>query len=184
MKTKLSLKCLLKTVLLTVFVLINGCTQSDWRTASREPAGIAPDPNHVKQAVIEFYAADAFGWRGWFAVHTWLAIKPENANEYTVYEVVGWRVGRGQPALYSYQTETPDRYWYGARPEKVLSIQGKQAQQLIPKIQHAIVQYPWADEYTLFPGPNSNTFPAWVGQQIPELKLILPFRAFGSGYLN
>ncbi|NMV43101.1 DUF3750 domain-containing protein, partial [Vibrio parahaemolyticus] len=58
------------------------------------------------------------------------------------------------------------------------------ARQLIPKIQSVISQYPWAEEYTLFPGPNSNTFPAWVGKQIPELELNLPFRAIGSGYAS
>ncbi len=184
MEYRLSLQRFLEAILLTFCVLVSGCTQGDWRTASREPAGIAPNPTDVKQAVIEFYAADAFGWRGWFAVHTWLAIKPENANEYTVYEVVGWRVGRGQPALHTYQTATPDRYWYGARPEKVLSIQGEKAQQLIPQIQRVVEHYPYANEYTLFPGPNSNTFPAWVGQQVPELDLDMPFRAIGSGYIN
>ncbi|WP_428775445.1 DUF3750 domain-containing protein, partial [Vibrio sp.] len=79
-------------------------------------------------------------------------------------------------------TATPDRYWYGAKPEKVLSIKGDKAQQLIPKIVTAATRYPWADEYTLFPGPNSNTFPAWIGIQVPELELQLPFRAIGSGY--
>lgn len=184
MQYKLKVSSLIKPIVLIACMLLSACTQGDWRTASREPAGIAPNPTDVKQAVIEFYAADAFGWRGWFAVHTWLAIKPENANEYTVYEVVGWRVGRGQPALYTYQTATPDRYWYGARPEKVLSIQGEKARNLIPKIQRIVEHYPYANEYTLFPGPNSNTFPAWVGQQVPELDLDMPFRAIGSGYIN
>lgn len=180
MKYRLRVNTLLA---LTACTLITACSQSDWRTASREPAGIAPDPSTFKDAVIEFYAADAFGWRGWFAVHTWLAVKPKNADEYTVYEVVGWRVGSGQPALYHYQTATPDRYWYGAKPEKVLSIKGEKAQQLIPKVQRVVEHYPWAYEYTLFPGPNSNTFPAWVGQQVPELNLDMPFRAIGSGYV-
>ena len=170
-------------ILFSISLLV-GCTQSDWRTASREPAGIAPNPQTVKDAVIEVYAADAFSWRGWFAVHTWLAVKPRDADEYTVYEVVGWRVERGQPALYQYNTSTPDRYWYGAKPEKVLSIEGEQAENLIPKVQHVIQTYPWANEYTLFPGPNSNTFPAWVGKQIPELGLDMPFRAIGSGYAD
>jgi len=167
-------------LLLLTSVLVSGCTKSDWRTASREPAGIAPDPSKVTDAVIEFYAADAFSWRGWFAVHTWLAVKPKNAQQYTVYEVVGWR----QPALNQYTTTTPDRYWYGSRPEKVLSLIGEQAQNLIPKIEHVVAKYPWANEYQLFPGPNSNTFPAWVGNQVPELKLDMPFRAIGSGYAD
>ncbi len=169
-----------KSALIIVGVLLSGCSGKDWQTASREPADIAPVPSETNEAVIEFYAADAFSWRGWFAVHTWLAVKPQGASAYTVYEVTGWR----QPALNQFTTATPDRYWYGARPEKILSIQGEKAQRLIPQIQNAVPNYPWADQYTLFPGPNSNTFPAWVGIKVPELGLEMPFRAIGSGYAN
>lgn len=49
-----------KWLVLATGALLSACTQSDWRTASREPAGIAPDPQNNRQAVIEFYAADAF----------------------------------------------------------------------------------------------------------------------------
>ncbi|MDW6004533.1 DUF3750 domain-containing protein [Vibrio mangrovi] len=172
--------------LFILFLVIGviSCSGGDWRTASREPAGIAPQPEQEKDAVIEVYAADAYSWRGWFAVHTWIALKPENAPEYTVYEVVGWRLNQGRPALDHYQTKNPDRYWYGARPEKVLSVQGTKAARLIPQITSVIQHYPWANEYTLFPGPNSNTFPAWVGLQVPELGLKMPFRAIGSGYAD
>lgn len=174
----------LKILALTSLIFVAACSNSDWRTASREPAGIAPDPAVTKEAVIEFYAADAFGWRGVFAVHTWIAIKEKNAGEYTVYEVVGWRVRRGKPALMSYQTPTPDRYWYGSKPEKVLHIMGDKAERLIPEVVRAVKKYPWSDVYKVFPGPNSNTFPAWVGKQVPELELELPFRAIGSGYID
>lgn len=173
-------------VCLVVFMsfFVSACSNSDWRTASREPAGIAPSPEQTTEAVIEVYAADAFSWRGWFAVHTWIAVKAEKAEEYTVYEVVGWRVRQGHPALRTYSTKTPDRYWYGSRPEKVLSIQGEKASLLIPKVNEAVANYPWANEYQVFPGPNSNTFPAWVGLQVPELGLDLPFSAIGSGYAD
>lgn len=171
-------------VLILFATLLCACSNSDWRTASREPAGIAPDPAEQKSAVIEVYAADAFSWRGWFAVHTWIAIKPKDAPDYTVYEVVGWRTKQGLPALFEYQTATPDRYWYGAKPTKILSIHGEKASELIPKISAAVSEYPWSDQYTLFPGPNSNTFPAWIGLQIPELGLNMPFRAIGSGYAD
>ena len=171
-------------LIIVVLGLLAGCSNTNWREASREPAGIAVDPSKQKSAMIEVYTADAFSWRGWFAVHTWIAIKPQNALEYTVYEVVGWRVGRGLPALREYKTATPDRYWYGAKPQKILLIQGAKARQLIPKISDAIARYPWANQYTVFPGPNSNTFPQWVGLQVPELGLELPFRALGSGYAH
>lgn len=171
-----------KIITLLIITLLCACSNTNWRTASRESAKIAPNPEKEKAAVIEVYAADAFSWRGWFAVHTWLAVKQENAEKYTVYEVVGWRLNRGLTPLHQYNTSTPDRYWYGAKPEKILSIQGERAVALIPKITAAVKRYPWAEQYTVFPGPNSNTFPAWIGKQIPELGLTMPFRALGSGY--
>ncbi len=168
---------------LTLLVVV-GCAKTNWRETSREPAGIAPVPSVMQEAVIQFYAADAFSWRGWFAVHSWLAVKPKGTQEYTVYEVVGWGVKNGRPALREYKTKTPDRFWYGAEPEAFLTIVGEKAERLIPKITEAVNVYPWKDEYTLFPGPNSNTFPAWIGEQVPELELKMPFRAIGSGYAN
>lgn len=171
-------------VIVVALVLLSGCSSQKWYETSREPAGIAADPNLESSAIIEFYAADAFSWRGWFAVHTWIAVKEENAKEYTVYEVVGWRVKRDLPALKEYKTTTPDRYWYGSKPEKILSIKGERAKALLPRVIKAIDAYPYKDEYTLFPGPNSNTFPTWVGLQVPELGLEMPFRAIGSGYAD
>jgi hypothetical protein len=170
-------------VVFTVFFL-NACTNTNWREASREPAGLASIPSEDSRAIIEFYAADAFSWRGWFAVHPWVAIKEESAAEYSVYEVIGWQVRRGKSAIRQYQTPTPDRYWYGAKPELLLSIKGNKALKLIPKVQAAIALYPWVNEYSVFPGPNSNTFVAWIGQQVPELELALPFSAIGSGYTD
>lgn len=167
-----------------LLLFLGACSSPDWRTASREPAGIAANPVVVKDAVIEFYGADAFSWRGWFAVHTWIAVKGKNEAKYTVYEVVGWRVNRGLPALREFVTATPDRYWYGAKPDKFLSIQGEKAERLIPQIAAAVARYPWANEYKVFPGPNSNTFPAWIGKEVPELGVEMPFRAIGSGFID
>ena len=170
--------------IICIVLLLSACTHNNWRTASREPAGIATLPNDDSRAVVEFYAADAFSWRGWFAVHPWLAIKEEKAAEYSVYEVTGWQVNQGLSAIRQYQTLTPDRYWYGSKPVLLLSIKGYEAVKLIPKIKAAIARYPWVNEYSIFPGPNSNTFVAWIGLQVPELELELPFTAIGSGYAN
>ncbi len=105
-------------VMLVGLVFLAGCSANDWRNASREPAGIAT-PATSPEAVIEVFAADAYGWRGIVAVHTWIAVKPANANEYTA-----------------------------------------------------------------LPGPNSNTFPAWIARAVPELGLELPFSAIGKGYID
>jgi hypothetical protein len=74
--------------------------------------------------------------------------------------VIGWQVSRRQPAIRQYTTSTPDRYWYGSKPKLLLSIKGDKASKLIPKILAAIALYPWVNEYSVFPGPNSNTFVA------------------------
>ena len=36
----------------------------------------------------------------------------------------------------------------------------------------------------MWPGPNSNTFTAWVGRKIPELRLDLPSTAIGKDFLG
>ena len=152
-----------------------------WYEASRESAGIAPDPETTPEAVLQVYGADAWGWRGWFAIHTWIAAKRKNENYYTVYDVVGWRGYRGNGVL-GIRRDVPDRFWYGARPQLLNEHRGESAESLIDAVDAAARLYPWKKTYKIFPGPNSNTFTAWVGKLVPELGLKLPFSAIGSGY--
>jgi hypothetical protein len=168
-------------LLFALLFLLTSCSTQDWRTASRASAGIAPDPATTKEAVLQVYGAPAWGWRGWFAIHTWIAAKPANASGYTVYEVIGWRQRRGLPVV-RIEQDLPDRYWYGERPRLIKEYRGNGVDDLIASVDQAARQYPWPDTYTAFPGPNSNTFIAWIGQQVPGLKLDLPLSAIGSGY--
>lgn len=171
-------------ILLCLFIVtLSGCTSKDWRTASRESAGIAPSPNVAKEAVLQIYGASAWGWRGWFAIHTWIATKPANADAYTVYEVIGWRQRRGLPVV-RIERDLPDRYWYGERPRLIKEFKGKDTDRLIIAVDKAAREYPWPETYKAFPGPNSNTFIAWIARKVPELELALPFSAIGSGYDN
>ena len=156
---------------------------SDWRTADRSPQGIAPSAEQERQAVVQVYAARAFNWRGIFAVHTWVAVKPAGASNYVVHQVLGWQARRGLPVVVS-MIDAPDRSWYGNAPELLLDIRGEEATRLIPKIALAIADYPYKDTYTLWPGPNSNTFVAHIARQVPELCLELPTTAIGKDYLN
>ncbi len=177
---------LLPALLLTLPLLVAACSQAhfgrDWRTADRTSAGIAPDPATTPEAVIQVYAARAFNWRGVLAVHTWLATKPAGADHYTVHQVVGWRRGGGRSVVVS-AADLPDRRWYDAEPELLLDLRGPRAARLLPDVLAAVASYPHATEYTLWPGPNSNTFTAYVGRAVPELELELPVTAIGKDYL-
>ncbi len=155
----------------------------DWRTADRAPTGVAPDPAGTREAVVQVYAARAFNWRGMFAVHTWIATKPENASAYAVHQVVGWRRFRGLPVLVSGQ-DIPDRSWFGSPPEVIADVRGESAEALIPQIQAAVASYPYPERYTTWPGPNSNTFVAHVAREVPDLRLELPTTAIGKDYLS
>lgn len=156
---------------------------SDWRTASREPAGLAPDPATTPEAVVQVYSARAVSWRGWFGVHTWIAVKPSHAQQFTVHEVMGWRLRRTGTALVS-RHRPADGYWYGNRPELLADVRGTGVDALIERIDAAIKEYPYPDSYHVWPGPNSNTFVAYIARRIPELRVDLPPTAIGKDYLG
>jgi len=171
-------------VLATIGLLLSNCSlNNDWRTASRESAGIAPDPAVTSEAVLQVYGARAWSWRGWFAIHTWISVKRTGETAYTVYDVVGWRGYRGQPVV-RIAPDIPDRHWFGSKPRILKEHRGPGVDELIDAVDKAARSYPWKATYKAFPGPNSNTFTAWVGQQVPELELSLPFAAIGSGYVK
>jgi uncharacterized protein YceK len=168
-------------VIMSLMAVVGCSSGKDWRTASRESAGIAPDPLITKEAVLQVYGASTWGWRGWFAIHTWFAAKHTGERSYTVYEVIGWRQSRGLPVL-RIEKDMPDRYWFGERPRLLKELRGDGVDQMITEVDTAARAYPWPTTYEAFPGPNSNTFTAWVARQVPGLNLQLPFSAIGSGY--
>lgn len=153
-----------------------------WRTASRESSGIAPLPAEHEEAILQAYAARTYSWRGHLAVHTWLATKEHGADHFVVHHVMGFRARRGLPIVVS-EPDLPDRLWYGNRPELLLDIRGAPAEALLPRVLQAVQDYPYPRDYTLWPGPNSNTFTAWIARQVPELGLELPVTAIGKDYL-
>lgn len=155
--------------------------KADYRTANRESSHLAPLPKDYSDAILQVYAARAFNWRGIFALHVWLAIKPKNGNAYVVYQVVGWRYFQGMPAL-SIATDIPDRIWFDQKPKILLDLRGHEAEILIPKINEAASHYPYANEYITWPGPNSNTFIAYLAREVPQMKLALPSIAIGKDF--
>lgn len=181
--TKIALIALLVLIVLSVIPMVSGEAQlwRDYRTADRSSIGLAPPPTTTPEAVVQVYAARALNWRGIFGVHCWIATKPQDALEYHVHHVIGWRRYRNLPVVVS-APGVPDGRWFGNEPMIVGELRGEEAQKAIPKILEAVKSYPYPDEYNLWPGPNSNTFVAYVGKQVPELRMDLPTTAIGKDY--
>ena len=154
----------------------------DWRTASREPAGLAPDPAIVSEAVVQVYSARAIRWPGYFGVHTWIAVKSTGAERFTVHEVMGYQTRRTGNGVRSSQ-RAADMYWYGNRPWLLADVRGTKVDALIDRIGNAVADYPYEGEYRIWPGPNSNTFTAHVLRAVPELRVDLPAHAVGKDFL-
>jgi hypothetical protein len=141
------------------------------------------DPATTAEPILQAYGARAFRWRGAFSVHTWIAVKREGAEHFTTYEVVGWRHWQGLPAVARTQGP-PDRHWFGSRPTVYLDLRGEGVEALIDKVEAAVESYPYKNSYRTWPGPNSNTFTAYVARAVPELGFELPSHAIGKDYLG
>lgn len=143
---------------------------------------LAVDPATVSEPVVQVWGARTRGAKGIFGVHTWVAVKPEGAAQFTVYEVVGWRL-RWAESVVVIRDRAPDS-WFGAPGELYAEKRGPGVEELIRRIEKAVQEYPYANTYSLWPGPNSNTFTAWIARAVPELETDLPATAIGKDYIG
>lgn len=150
-----------------------------WYEAGREPAGLAPDPAEHFPALVQVYAARAFSWRGIFGVHTWIAVKDRGADHYRMLQVTRWRGGVSLST-----TSVPDRAWFGNEPVVVTELRADKAEAAITAIEEAAQHYPESNKYRIWPGPNSNTFVAWMLRRVPDLDAELPPTAIGKDYIG
>lgn len=174
-------------LLLLVLGTVASCSvlardRTAWVHARRDSSGQAPDPAKTPGPVIQVYAARSVGWRGILGVHTWIAVKARGAPAYTRYEVLGWGVDRGRESV-RLNRMGPDNYWFGARPELLVDLRGDGVDAVITRVEEAVRTYPYLHSYRLWPGPNSNTFTAYIARAVPALRLDLPPTAIGKDYL-
>ena len=150
-----------------------------WRTSRTSSADILPDPKTFQEASIRVFQARVRGMRGMLAVHSWVVVKKAGGQSWERFDVMGW--GSTPLRRNSY---VADGYWFGARPELVVSANGPRAEEALPKVMAAIRSYPHNDRggYRMWPGPNSNTFVAYVLDQVPELEANLSPLAIGKDY--
>ncbi len=165
------------------FLLTENFKNKQWSTAETGSANIAPHPSVVKEAVVQVYAARTWGARGAVAVHTWIAVKPTEADTYTTYQKIGWRLRHAGTSIVI-RNDIPDRHWYGNQPILISDIRGEGVDDVIEKIHLAALTYPHPHEYRVWPGPNSNSFTAWIVRRVPELRADLPPTAIGKDWLG
>ncbi|MBT3068083.1 DUF3750 domain-containing protein [Rhodoferax sp. U11-2br] len=150
-----------------------------WQTAPRHTTGLAPDPLQWRDtAIVQVYAAPTYGWRGLFAVHPWIIFKRAGESDYTRYDVIGW----GGDNVIRRDYALPDGLWYGSQPTLLVDQRGVGVNGLVDQIEAAITSYPYPHSYHAWPGPNSNTFLAHIGREVPALGLDLPANAIGKDY--
>lgn len=185
---RLGIPKLLRRITMIAFAMGTAALASLWLTSwalEPEPVGeaIAPDPRSYSDAVIQVYGANVWGLRGKFAIHTWIAIKAKNASTYTIYQVIGWRLRRAGTVV-SVSEGDPAKPWFGSKAILLHELYGDSADALIGRVREAVRRYPFDREYTMWPGPNSNSFIAWLGLEVPELGLKLPAKAVGQSWMQ
>ena len=149
-----------------------------WRTADRSSIGYLPPANQKPDAVVRIFAAQTIRWRGIFATHCWIVLKPAGADSYTRYDYTAWSE---TVRLNGFE---PDGRWFGHVPEVVFAADSEAAAALIPRMQMAIRTFGLNNQgdYRAWPGPNSNTFVAAVMDAVPEIRTTLPPTAIGKDY--
>jgi hypothetical protein len=175
-------------LLFTLLFVLPLATHAAWWTSHDHPAsfaeadwssaGVLPPAKAETDAIVHVLAGRTGRWKGIFAHHSWLVVKPRGAPRYTRYEVVGW----GNPVRTD--AYAPDGRWYGDTPVILATLRGDAAERAIPRIREAVAAYPHTAKgsYTIWPGPNSNTFVATVVRNVPELAGGLLPTALGKDY--
>lgn len=149
-----------------------------WGAADWTSARILPPAEAEPDAVVHVMAARVGRWRGIFAHHSWIVVKPAGAARYVRYDVVGW----GAPVRTDHREA--DARWFGNEPSVLATLRGPAAEAAIPAVREAVAAYPWsrAGTYRAWPGPNSNTFVAHVAAAVPSLATALLPTAVGKDF--
>lgn len=176
-------------IIVVLFVLPVGCqlakgfgNNTPWWDLRRDSSNQAP-PAESTDAIIQVYAARAARWRGNLGVHTWMAYKRTTETQYQRIEVIGYYARYGNNTVRR-RSGNPDGYWFGSRPTLLREITGgRDVDAMIDRLEASADRYPYPTTYSVWPGPNSNTFIAWIARDLPELRLELPPLAVGKDYL-
>lgn len=150
-----------------------------WRTADWGSSGILPDAKSVDEAQVIILSTRTGRWKSIFAEHMSIVLKRETDDSWTRYDVVGW----GNPVRKD--AYPADAFWYGNTPRVIYRVTGDDASRIIPSIEDNVARYPHSKRgsYTVWPGPNSNTFVSWVARNTDGFNPELPAVAVGKDWI-
>jgi hypothetical protein len=90
----------------------------DWRTADRSSVGLLRVAREHEDAVVRIFSARTVRWRGIFATHSWIVVKPKGGSAYRRFDYTAW----GEPIWID--RFVPDGRWFGKTPELVYAADG------------------------------------------------------------
>ncbi len=134
------------------------------------------DALHGKDApVVRIYATPLIETAG-LAVHTWVAYRAAPDADWRRWEVS--RSRRGPLRNVWSDQQASDDALFGLR-WVLAEFRGDEAWRIIDALENLAPQYPCWERYVVFPGPNSNTFVAWILEQA-QIDFVLPPHAIGA----
>ncbi len=130
----------------------------NWRTANWSSSGLLPEAASVTEARVMILAARTGRWKGIFAEHMSIVLKPAGAANWTRYDVVGW----GNPVRRD--NYPADAFWYGNRPRIIHSLAGAEAQIADPAHRDALSRaIPTRAVATMWFGRGLTPTASWLG---------------------
>lgn len=119
--------------------------------------------------VVTYKSARLPPWMPWysqFAEHGWFDVRDQDG--WTRVEVMN-RGSGVQVAEIDLDAARADTR-FGGRSVHVHAVYtGAAARAMVPVLLERAPAYPWSDDYAPWPGPNSNTFAAWLSREVPGL---------------
>lgn len=134
----------------------------------------------TEEACVRVYGAPIPYLRR-FAIHTWFVVKRARSYELHRWEV--WQEAGGPYGHVQRDLLDPEQDVGAGGTHVIAELRGEMAEKVARFIETQSPRYPWRHEYTYFPGPNSNTYTAWVLNKA-AWQTPLPWTAAGKNWLH
>ena len=142
------------------------------------PSEISSGPDYIVAFKTSRLPA-FFRWPVTTAEHGWFDVLTKTG--WTRVEIMGSSSGVLVESIDELEARSDVRF--GDRQVHVQKVyEGDEARVLAEQILAKAKQFPWADDYVPYPGPNSNTFVEWLSHEVPGLWLEQYGTAVGKDY--